>query len=169
MGNYKTAIAHTLKYEGWYVNDPDDGGGETYKGISRVYNPTWSGWDTIDKKPRRHGEKIAGLDDDVEAFYKANYWNKIRLDEVCNDAVAGFVFDWYVNSGGSGIKAIQLVIGVKEDGIVGSATIHAINNYKGDLLAALKQAREAFYRGIVQRDPSKKKFLKGWLSRNSSF
>ena len=30
--------------EGGYVNDKDDAGGETYRGISRKYNPTWQGW-----------------------------------------------------------------------------------------------------------------------------
>lgn len=34
--------------EGGYVNDKDDAGGETYRGISRKYNPTWQGWTMID-------------------------------------------------------------------------------------------------------------------------
>ena len=35
--------------EGGYVNDPDDKGGETYKGISRKANPNWAGWISIDQ------------------------------------------------------------------------------------------------------------------------
>ena len=36
---YNTCIEKLLKKEGGYVNDPDDKGGQTYRGISRKYNP----------------------------------------------------------------------------------------------------------------------------------
>ncbi len=48
MADFKTAIEATLKAEGGYVNDPDDPGGETYKGIARNRNSKWSGWTHID-------------------------------------------------------------------------------------------------------------------------
>lgn len=44
MANFKEAINKTLKFEGGYVNDPDDSGGETFLGISRVNNKSWKGW-----------------------------------------------------------------------------------------------------------------------------
>jgi len=37
--NYFRALAATLIHEGGYVNDPLDGGRETYRGISRRYKP----------------------------------------------------------------------------------------------------------------------------------
>ena len=46
---YKEAIKKTLKYEGGYVNDKDDRGGETYRGVSRRYHPNWSGWKIVDE------------------------------------------------------------------------------------------------------------------------
>ena len=38
----------TMGIEGGYVDDPDDRGGETYKGISRKNHPAWEGWEIID-------------------------------------------------------------------------------------------------------------------------
>ena len=48
MSYFLDAYSITLQHEGGYGNDPDDVGGETYKGISRVYNPSWKGWGLID-------------------------------------------------------------------------------------------------------------------------
>lgn len=167
MANYKTAIQQTLKWEGGYVNNPNDRGGETYRGIARKFHPLWSGWVTVDNsKPLKKGAIIKSLEDDVIEFYKAHYWDKIRLDEVCNDKVAGFVFDWYVNSGTSGIKSIQRAIGVEDDGKVGKDTLHALNQ---TTLEHLRISRENFVRSIVRSNPSQKVFLNGWLNRIKSF
>lgn len=165
MANYLSAIKKTLQWEGGWFSEE-----HTYRGIMREYHPNWPGWKVVDKKqPLKHNAIIPELEQDVILFYKANYWDKIRLDEVCNDGVAGFMFDFFVNSGRSGIKVIQREIGVDDDGIVGPKTIHAINNYKGDLLERLKMARIGFVRAIVRNDNSKAKFLQGWLNRINSF
>jgi lysozyme family protein len=165
MANFKTAIEHTLKFEGgWFAAE------HTYAGIMRSAHPNGPGWRVVDAhQPLAHNEKIPALEADVIAFYKKHYWDKIYLDQVCNDKVAGFILDWYINSGGSGIKSIQRIIGVNDDGIVGPKTIAAINNYPGDLFAMLKAGRENFYRSIVRSDPSKGKYLTGWLNRLRSF
>jgi lysozyme family protein len=166
MSDYKSAIAKTLQWEGGYSNDPADRGGITYRGISRKYHPNWQGWAVVDRvKPKRNAI-IPELEDDVILFYKKNYWDKIRLDEVCNDSIAGFVFDWYVNSGNSGIKSLQRALGLQDDGIVGAKTIHAINNTD---MAMLKTARTNFFKSIARTNPSQERFLKGWLNRVNSF
>lgn len=168
MANYLSAIKKTLQWEGGYANVSGDRGGETYRGIARNFHPNWSGWAIVDKKKRKDGEIIPELEPLVLEFYRTHYWDKIRLDEVCNDEVAGFVFDVFVNSGKSGIKMIQRAVGVADDGIIGNKTIAAINNYNAGI-AGLKKQREAFYRAIVANSPSQKKFLTGWLNRNNSF
>jgi lysozyme family protein len=38
----------TNQIEGGYVNDPDDKGGETYRGIARKKHPSWRGWYKVD-------------------------------------------------------------------------------------------------------------------------
>lgn len=47
--NFLKSYDILIKHEGGYVNDPDDKGGETYKGIARKFNPDWKGWKIIDK------------------------------------------------------------------------------------------------------------------------
>ena len=77
MANFKEAFEKTMGHEGGYGNDPDDAGGETYKGIARVYNPGWSGWAVIDAaKTASIGNFPASLDQNatlqasVQSFYK---------------------------------------------------------------------------------------------------
>ena len=53
MANFEDAYKKLLIKEGGYVHDSDDSGGETYRGISRRYNPTWEGWDIIDTYKRK--------------------------------------------------------------------------------------------------------------------
>ncbi|HJW81700.1 MAG TPA: glycosyl hydrolase 108 family protein [Acidiferrobacterales bacterium] len=55
MADFKEAFELTLAHEGGYVKDPDDRGGETYKGIARRYNPGWPGWARINKAKQQRG------------------------------------------------------------------------------------------------------------------
>ncbi len=48
MANFTQAYNLTSAHEGGYVNDAIDRGGETYRGISRVYHSSWKGWSNID-------------------------------------------------------------------------------------------------------------------------
>ena len=43
MANFDEAFALTMKSEGGYANNPNDTGGETYKGVSRKNHPKWNG------------------------------------------------------------------------------------------------------------------------------
>ena len=87
MANYKEAIAKVLKHEGGYVNDPDDKGGETYKGISRKNWKVWSGWKIIDNsKSLANFPKCLYvntlLNEYVIDFYKRNFWVPIGGDSI---------------------------------------------------------------------------------------
>jgi len=71
-----------------------------------------------------------------------------------------------VNSGSHAVKAVQKVLGLEQDGIMGKMTISAINaEIEAPLLARLKAVRTNFYRSIVANDPTQSKFLNGWLNR----
>lgn len=113
--------------EGGYVNDKDDAGGETYKGISRKYNPTWQGWIMVDsyKKHYTVGSKEfkSKLDNDVQLQklvwekYKIGYWDVFELDDLNSQRVAEQLFDTNVNCGQvAAIKMAQRVLGLKETG-----------------------------------------------------
>lgn len=76
-----------LRFERGYSNDPDDNGGETYYGISRVNHPKWPGWEIIDlaKKSQNFPKNLEandGLQQLVRGFFKENYWDTFRGDEL---------------------------------------------------------------------------------------
>jgi lysozyme family protein len=107
--NFERDARQTFKAEGIYDNDPDDAGGETFRGISRVYFPDWSGWaliDEIKKTVTPTVEAMRGalqhhqeLEAHAKQFYKSRFWNPLRLDEVVDGRIAEELFDQAVNLG----------------------------------------------------------------------
>lgn len=125
MADFKTALDKVLSREGGYVNDPDDKGGETYKGISRKYNPDWKGWRIIDNTKKEHPKDFKGylnrnpeLEKAVYDLYKDKYWDCFDLDEIPNQQVADIIFDTCVNQGAvAAIKFAERSLGLRETGI----------------------------------------------------
>ena len=173
MANFKTALNKTLRHEGGYANTPGDAGGETYCGISRKNWPTWRGWYIIDKaKPLKYNQMLKDkhLADLVEVFYYEHFWKPIQGDKIKDQRIAALLFDFFVNSGYHAIKSIQRVVKVKDDGIMGTQTLAAINSADPELVFdSLKSARAKFLKDIVSRNPSQEKFLTGWMIRVNSF
>ena len=90
--NFKTAMAFVRKWEGGYVNDPDDPGGETKYGISKRAYPN---------------EDIKNLTRErAEYLYKRDYWDipGFDLDNFPQDK-AIVLFNVAVNMGVSKAKA----------------------------------------------------------------
>jgi len=171
MANFDDAIPFTLQAEGGYNNDPADPGGETYCGITKTADPEWQGWAIVDEHKPLHSEQIindAALHASVVAFYKSKYWDAISGDSINDQNAAAFFFDWSVTSG-KAIKKVQSLVGVDADGAVGPQTIAAINNYNGNLLDDMKNARINYYKSLVVNNPALNKFLNGWLNRINNF
>jgi lysozyme family protein len=108
MAQLKQALQQLFGDEGGYANDPDDTGGETWCGISRVNNPAWQGWAIVDSAKKGNAAfelkdwkafsrllaGMAGLESLVETFYRARYW---RYDDVPDQVVAQKLFNEDVN------------------------------------------------------------------------
>ena len=135
MADFKKAMLRTAKYEGGYVNDPDDAGGETYKGISRRANPKWEGWSLIDihksnlpngfKKALDADTKLQGM---VEKLYLNNYWSPIRGCDIKSQKLAEEIFDMAVNAGISrAVKLAQGMVGFAESGVMTQMLIDRLN------------------------------------------
>jgi len=158
---FESSLPLILKHEGGYVNDPDDSGGATNKGITQsVYNR----YRLNEKLPVQPVRNIE--DGEAEEIYYRNYW----LDGKCHKLPVGVNlvhFDFAVNAGiGRAAKTLQKVVGVTDDGLIGPKTIDAVASYaKGieELIKAYSRAREAFYVSISKG--KNEKFLKGWLIR----
>lgn len=130
MANYKLSIAQILKTEGGYVNDLDDAGGETYRGISRTNWPHWSGWQIIDSI--KHTPKAmyahAALNEMVVDFYKINFWDKIEGDLINNQMIAHILVDSAVNEGVKpAIVRAQKITALPQTGIIDELLIQKLN------------------------------------------
>lgn len=172
MSFFKEALRKTLQHEGGYSNDPHDNGGETYRGISRKYHKEWGGWVIIDSYKKQDLAKIEfnnalesdlELNEKVQDFYYSNFWKKNKLDEIENQNVAEFIFDFIVNSGRA-IKIIQKALNLVEDGIIGPNTIKAIND-KDNALQVLVNARVEYLKGLKGFDI----YGRGWVTRANSY
>jgi len=186
MANFKEAYEKTMGHEGGYANDPDDAGGETYKGISRVYNPGWAGWGTVDVAkngpnfPESLDENMI-LQIQVAAYYKDKYWDVNRLDDAAFvQSVGEEMFDTGVNMGVSragkflqkslnylnrnGDLYEELVV----DGKIGPASLSALAMCANDeqvLLSMLNTLQGQHYMNYMDDSPSQKKYARGWFKR----
>jgi len=117
----------------------------------------------VDKK-----EMGGSLTPMVREFYRTEFWDKMRGNEISNQDVANTIFNFGVNAGmGMAVKLAQLVVGATPDGGIGAKTIERLNQIPDgqrfkEQYALAKIAR---YVEICNKNPVQVKFLKGWLNR----
>lgn len=177
MANF--TIGHKIleSIEGGYVHDPLDRGGETLNGIARKFHPNWEGWAIVDAikakgscDTKQLALKLANephLQSLVGAFYKKNFWDKMRLDEIKSQVVANNLYLFGVNAGTRrAVKFAQQIVGTRTDGVLGAKTLAAINATDEAHFKKTFDALEVtYYKGIVTKNPSQERFIKGWLRR----
>lgn len=167
--------------EGGYANLVADRGGETYAGITKKNFPTWSGWAIVNAARPKQGQIIvnAKLDKLIADFYLKNFWIPLKCDSL-SKFVGMNLCDFAVGSGPvTAVKGFQKVINsllptgqttLVTDGKIGPKTIEAANKLNQKKLNdALLEYRAAFFRKIVENNPSQNVFLAGWLSRLTKF
>jgi lysozyme family protein len=187
MAMFNEAYEITLQHEGFYSNDVDDVGGETYKGISRKYHPSWPGWEIIDgaKSIPTFPDCIkydSELNSMIMLFYKANYWDRFWGDQIISQAIANELFDTAVNMGVSrAVKFLQRGLNllnrnqlnypdIVEDGKFGRATMNALNSYsymddESHLLKILNILQGMHYIEYAKKSATQERYMRGWLSR----
>lgn len=164
MANVLLFVPKLLKFEGGFVDNPNDAGGATFEGITLSTYRFYFG----NQKTVNDLKNITK--DEVIHIIKLGYWDKILADQINNQSIAEICVDWLYNSGTGIIKNIQSILGITPDGIAGKDTVTAINSANPiDLFNKIKEARIAFYKAIVQHNPSQHIFLEGWMNRINSF
>lgn len=185
MATFIEAHKIVMIHEGGYANDPNDPGGETYKGISRKNFPTWRGWAMIDahKNDPAGFEFAMSTDARLEAavleFYKNNFWDELKLDFVNQQQIAVELYDTGVNMGlPIAKKFLQQSLNlnnndgadyaeIAEDGIIGPATIQTLNNHKRpqEVFKTLNVYQGSRYIDLIKNNPKLKRYWRSWLSR----
>ena len=170
MATFDIALPIILKWEGGYVNNPNDPGGETNLGITmrtfQLCSHELLGIDPTSDNLKALTPAQAGI------IYRINYWNKIQGDAFTLQELANIVCDFYVNAGSNASKLLQTILQGKGatitvDGAIGPATMKALNSFSQvDVYNAYKQGRIQYYQSLGVRYPM---FLNGWLNRTNSF
>lgn len=188
MADFEKAFNMTMGHEGGYVDDPTDTGGETYRGIARRYNPSWSGWSIIDDEkgkaafPQQLGSN-GTLQYSVQCFYKEKYWDVNCLDEFSQD-LSNEMFDTGVNMGTvRAAKFLQRALSylnrneklfpdLVDDGIIGdktfSAMIRIAHEKDGEILLKVMNVLQGMhYLDYMKKSPTQEKYARGWFKRVS--
>ena len=157
---FGASLPFILRWEGGFVDDPDDRGGRTNKGVTQNVYQTWR---TDQGLPQQDVQQIN--DQEVAAIYYQRYWLPAKCDALRRklDLAA---FDTAVNMGPNrAIKVLQQAVGCDADGAFGDKTKAACDGCDlGEAMINYCDIREGIYRTLAQR-PGQDKFLKGWLNR----
>ncbi len=158
---FVAALPFVLRWEGGFIDHPADPGGRTNKGVTQC---TYDQWRLRQGLAPRDVKLIE--DAEVERIYESGYWFPPRCDLLARslDLVQ---FDTAVNMGpGRAVRMLQAAVGAGVDGDFGPETQRRVAaSDVGATIDNYCNAREAYYRGLVQRRPELGVFLKGWLNR----
>jgi len=176
-------ITTVLDNEGGYQDDPADSGNwtggsrgkgnlvGTKYGITPITYARYLDTDVGNITP----QDMKNLSkEEASNILKEKYLIEPKIDRL-PEGIRGFVFDFGVNAGPpKAIKRLQSLVGVTVDGHIGPETVKATKSWVNDLgeneaMRQLVEDRNKFYRELTKNDPSKKKFLDGWLNRSLSF
>lgn len=148
----------------------------TFYGIYKYAHPSWAGWDKVQRAIDKVGDlekasvilsKDSELKELVYKFYKAEFWDVMKLESIKDNIKANEMFIFGVNAGHhNAIKAAQKLVGVSIDGIIGEKTIRAINDY--DTLAfdlGYDRLEVAYYQSLIEKNPSLAINERGWIRR----
>lgn len=180
MADFLQAYIIPKKWEGneVYAILNNDRGKETYAGISRVYNPTWSGWIIIDREKSKYqggripnGTRInnATLSNYVQQYYRSLFVNKAKGDKIVSQQMANLVFDMAVNHG-KGPQLVNEAIknaggDIKISNTITTDTLNFLNSIPAKIYPFILARREAYYRSLDDFPF----FGNGWLNRLNSF
>jgi lysozyme family protein len=104
---------------------------------------------------------------EARAIYKQEFIYAPSFHMLGSDELRAVLVDYGVNSGPErAVRALQHVLGLSEDGIIGGETVHAANIKDGSRLAGKVLAqRQRFVCGLVVKDPTQLGNLVGWTER----
>lgn len=194
MALFSGYIDKAFRFEGGFVNHPNDPGGATNRGITLE---TWRMWG-YDKD--QDGD--IDVDDlrlitegDAEAIYKQRYWDKVKGDYINSQDVAEIIVDHGINAGPSrATKMTQYLLRTRFgktiviDGAFGPNTLNALNSvnaaqffnafrdlrehyyyYRANMLQNVPQQVQPFLSSMISPSNSALAFIDGWINRVQSF
>ena len=142
MADVKKLAPFILKWEGGFVNDPDDLGGATNMGVTIG---TYEAYCRKKSYPKPTVERLKNITkEEWTEILKTMYWDRWKADEIKSQSIADILVDWIWASGVHGIKIPQDLL---------------------ELFDQIKIARFDFIEDICRERPANNKFKRGWMNR----
>ena len=161
--NFEQSMEWLGLLEGLEVHEVDgDSGGRTsaYGVTQRVYDNY--------RKNLNLDSRIVDLIamSEIHEIYQKGYWEVCHCDDL-EPGLDFVVFQMGVNMGPNrALKSLQKAVGVKVDGQIGPITLRSIACAgPGMVIEGVLDLQCARYMSIVNRNPTQKKFIKGWMNR----
>jgi lysozyme family protein len=157
---FTASLPFILRWEGGFVDDPNDHGGRTNRGVTqRVF----TAWRESQGMAQEDVKQIS--EQEVASIYYDRYWLAAKCDALRRklDLAA---FDTAVNMGPNrAIKILQEAVGSAPDGQFGPNTRAACDSCDiGEAMIKFCDIREGIYKTLA-KNPGQGRFLKGWLNR----
>lgn len=173
MANFDIAYNIVIGHEGGYQDNPNDINGN-YNSLGQLVGSNFGisapVYESFLSYPPSKSDMQNMSIQTAKSIYRTRFWDDIKGDLINNQQVANIFFDGRVNHGRTGVKIMQRILGVTDDGVVGPVTLKAINESNPSwLFNQYKLNREAFYNYLANVNPGFSVFLIGWLNRINSF
>lgn len=141
-----------MLHEGGYSNHAADPGGATRYGVTEAVARSEGYTGPMRDYPLSEARKV----------YRKRYWDAMRLDDLPAE-IRFDLFDAAVNSGiTQSVKWAQRVLALKDDGIIGPATMQALSTCnRQKFLAKYNGQRLSFMTSL----PTWSTFGRGWAKR----
>jgi lysozyme family protein len=103
----------------------------------------------------------------AKSIYQDQYWHHLNGDRINSDQVAAPLLSFAVNRNiPTAVKALQRVLEVEQDGVLGLITVAVLNEKDPDAVNNLFRAEWIYYyQHIAAVNPNDAKFLGGWINR----
>jgi lysozyme family protein len=167
---FEKISAIILRHEGGYVNNANDRGGATNKGIS------WAIWQAYAQSDAGVEPTLDNLknitNEQAKKIYLNRFWEPRGFCKIHNSKTALMIYDWTITSGGA-VKEVRKVLNknfnetLAINSTMDQAMIDAINDIdnQASLLDKIGKSRKAYYTHLPASSPSQLQFLTGWLNR----
>jgi lysozyme family protein len=146
MANADLYFGGLMIHEGGFQNDPNDSA-NYYKGVligtkygvcAETY-AQYLGRDVTEDDVRNMTV------DDALAVMKQLFWNWVKADQIESQSVAEQIVEMAWSNAKIGIRRVQEVIGVEQDGNFGPVTLNMVNSWDAEtLFNKLKKSRIEF-------------------------
>lgn len=141
-----------MLHEGGYSNHAADPGGATRYGVTEAVARSEGYTGPMRDYPLSEARKV----------YRKRYWDAMRLDDLPAE-IRFDLFDAAVNSGiTQSVKWAQRILALKDDGIIGPATMQALSTCNRQKFLAKYNGQRLLFMTSLPTWPS---FGRGWAKR----